>query len=111
MSNLTDIILTCSALDSDPLAILNELFDGGLGEISKSPFNHLTGQKNYLDQSGLVAIVQEVPWHCPGDVQLFLRGEHDSTFNEVQLDCRKKLQYVNYRNEDGRELKREVIAK
>lgn len=40
---------------------------------------------NYLDVEKLVAHLRTIRWHYPSDVQLFVQGQHDDRFKEIDV--------------------------
>jgi hypothetical protein len=100
MSWVTNIILSTSILDADKSADLN----AAIRQPYKDPFGALMvisrddagGDKqleatiylaafNRLNLERFLTAVRAVPWDDPEELQLFIKGEDDERFSEIEL--------------------------
>lgn len=97
MGNYTEVLLTCSASDGHGTmgelnAKLSELDVVLLEECLPEAFPGTVWGAYRKDMvvCDFVALVNEQEWKLPRSVQVFVRGEHDERFSEVEVNPGEK---------------------
>ena len=97
MGNYTEVLLTCSAADERAAIVginyrLLELGLSPLGECLSETFPRTVWGMYQKDMvvADFVSLVNEHEWKLPRSVQVFVRGEHDERFSEIEIDPKEK---------------------